>query len=234
MSKEPIAQLSHGMIGRTRVVGRTPLGLPIEESIPTTRGVYQYDRDGNRVHTPTHSHRAFVVPLDEKVRPRVMKDLLEEGFLQEGVCPYTPRESLDNRSAVPPPDGFNERCDGKGDLDRDQVVGGCSHLRGIVLERRRLAKEKARIRKPPSASQQNINAVVVAVMAAMQAGAPGAPTAAPTEADIAKIVQAVIAQQQPTAAGPAPTTEQQEAAAAAGKAALVAARDRKKHGVGEV
>jgi hypothetical protein len=233
MSKEPIAQLSHGMIGRTRVVGRTPLGLPIEESIPAVRGVYQYDADGNRVHTPTHSHRAFVRHLDEKVRPRVIKDLLEAGFLEEGVCPYTPRDALDGKPSAEPPPGFSERCDGKGEFNPGAVVGGCCHLRAIVGERRRLAKEKAAVRKPPSARQKDMNAVVAAVIAAMGPGAAAGPSSPPSEDHIAKIVAAVLAQQEQSAV-PAPTAEQQEASAAAGKAALASARHRNKTGQGEV
>ncbi|KAB2910227.1 MAG: hypothetical protein F9K40_03080, partial [Kofleriaceae bacterium] len=187
MSK--IAQLSHGTIGRTRVVGRTRLGLPREETIPAVRGVMMYDRGGNLVHVSIHSHREFVPHLDDQVRPRVLRDLLEEGFLEIGFCPHMPRESLKGKPSVEPPEGFNERCDGGG-------KEGCSHLHAIVAERKTLTREKTKVRKPPSSRQQDIKEVVAAVIAAMKEGG----SVGESPSDIAKIVEAVLEKRAPAGA----------------------------------
>jgi hypothetical protein len=245
VSKEPqIAQLSHNSIGRSRVVGRTKLGLPKEETIPAVRGVYQYDRDGSRVFTPTHSHRLFVKHLDQHVRPRVLTDLLLEGFLEEGVCPYAPREALDKKPAVEPPEGFNSFCRGDGEWDPRDGIGGCEHLKAIVRGRRALTKERALLRKPPSNRQQDMKDIVAAVMAAMRAE--GVSAAAPagggiSVADITAVVERVMAERAGVPAAPpsAPVPPLQANGVglagdpAAGKNALASARNRTRSGRGE-
>lgn len=228
MSRENLAQLTHATIGRTRTVGRTKLGMPREETVPAIQGVIQYDRDGNRLHTNTHCHRAFVKHLDQHVKARVLADLLVEGFLEEGTCPYAPREALDRQPAVPPPEGFNAYCNGQGPVV--DGIGGCSHLREVVKGRRAIAAERARLRKPPSAKQQDMNAVVVAVMAAMK----GESASAPDEAAIRAAVEKVLNSTAPAPAATTPTAAVENPAAAAGKEALAAARKRTANTAGEL
>jgi hypothetical protein len=228
MSRETLAQLTHASIGRTRIVGRNRLGMPLEETIPAIQGVYQYDKDGNRLHTNTSCHRANVKHLEQHVKARVLADLLVEGFLEEGKCPYQPREALDGMPAVPPPVGFNAYCDGRGALQADGI-GGCAHLREVVKGRRALAKEKAQLRKPPSARQQDMNAVVVAVMAAMK----GESQASPDEAMIRAAVEKVLNSTAPAPVTVTPTVAMENPAAAAGKEALKAARQRTATTTGE-
>lgn len=145
MAREPIGVISHGTIGRTTSKRRDDAGIPIEETVPSLRSLKFYDLDGNECMIPVHSHRAFVPNFDDKVRPRVVRDRLGDGFLEAQRCPHMPREQLDDKPSVPAPPKFTV-CDGKG---RDEKTGidGCAHLVAVVVERRKRSAEKAASRK---------------------------------------------------------------------------------------
>lgn len=150
MAREPIGLISHQTIGRSSSKRRDDAGLPIEESVPSLRSVVMYDGDGNELRIPTHCHRAFVPAFDDKYKPRLMRDRLEDGFLESGRCPHMPREQLNDQPSVKAPAGFTT-CDGKGEADPDTLVVGCSHLKAVVAERRKRAAAKAANRKNPAA-----------------------------------------------------------------------------------
>lgn len=158
MSKEPIGVLSHGNIGRTRKVGVDENGLPIEETVPSRRGIAMYDRDGNRVHTATSCHRATLkTPDADRYRAGIIRDLLAEGFLREDMCPHVAVAYDDKPPAptVPPPEGWTG-CKGVQPYDRKTNLGGCLCLQGIIARRRSQCKEKARVRKSLAADARKI------------------------------------------------------------------------------
>ena len=159
MAREPIGIVNHGNIGRTRSTRNDPdTGLPMEESIPSLRTAVMYDRDGNRLDVATHCHRAFVVGFDDKYGPRIIRDLLKEGFLEEGKCPHMPREQMNDQPSAPPPKWF-ATCDGRGTIfdDKGRIkpdpatwIGGCEHMRKLVLARREISAKRAAARKNPA------------------------------------------------------------------------------------
>ena len=142
-AKEPIAFISHGNIGRGRVERSDPeTGIPMEGSIPVLGELIMYDKDGNRVSTPTRCHRSDPPAMRAKYAPRLLADNLTAGYLEEGKCPHMPREQLGGKASVPAPDGF-KLCDGQGPLDPKTFIGGCAHLKKIVGVRRSNAKRDA-------------------------------------------------------------------------------------------
>lgn len=160
MAKEPIGLLSTATIGRTRIARvDAETGLPMEEAVPSLGGggakggVYMYDKDGSRLWISTHCHRPFVQAHDDKYKPRIIRDLLLEGYLQEGYCPHAMRDSIE-RASVPlsAKDAKDYKpCDGKGDLDEATFVGGCAHMKKLVGARRKIAAAAATKRKNPAA-----------------------------------------------------------------------------------
>lgn len=146
MSREPIGLISHNTIGRTVSPRRDEAGIPIEESVPSLRSTIFYDLDGNEVRIPTHCHRAFVPGHDNKYRPTVVRDRLQDGFLEASKCPHMPREQLDDKPSITPPAKFTT-CDGKGETGG---VLGCSHLVEAVKLRRQRARDRAAARKNPA------------------------------------------------------------------------------------
>lgn len=169
MAKEPIANIGHATIGRTKSTSRDELGRPIIETVPARRSIVFYDRDGNRVDSPIHPHRAFVKgnKADER-KNQIVKDLLEEGFLQEGYCPHMPRELLAVNERPQPsvraPEGF-QGCTGEGEVDPKTGIGGCAHTKRIVALRREEAKKSADLRKRTRSvqmSQANLEAIASA------------------------------------------------------------------------
>lgn len=157
-NREPIGVLAHGLMGRTRKVGVDENGLPMEETVPARAGLAMYDRDGSRVYTATSCHRARLKTAEANLyRSGIIRQLLEEGFLREDMCPHVAVAYDDKppKPTVPAPAGFTG-CKGALPYDPVLALGGCQCLRDIVNRRRIQAKDKARVRKSLAADARTL------------------------------------------------------------------------------
>ena len=154
-----LCSISHATMGRT-TPGLTDAetGMPLEQSVPVLSGredrggisCMMYNRDGVLSDQATRCHRAPVPALAGHYWPRVLEDLLKEGFLQAGICPHVPREQLKGKPSMPAPSGY-KACDGSGKWSppwrTDAEYPGCEHLAKAVTARHKRAVANAKSRR---------------------------------------------------------------------------------------
>jgi hypothetical protein len=86
-SREPIATVTRGALGRTRHVGRDSAGRPIEEAVPSCGAIKMMDVAGNECDVHIQNGRAATkLSLEKYGKPHV-RDRIREGWMPKNGCP---------------------------------------------------------------------------------------------------------------------------------------------------
>lgn len=132
-----VYQLTDGNVSPTRVVGRSPEGLPIEETIPVIKSEKFVDLDGNICDVVLRNGRVSGnSPAEERYELLARRDQLTAGCMPLAECPYTGeyRRITGAPTLVGEmPEGAHD-CGGKPD--------GCEHLKPIIEKRRTRARDR--------------------------------------------------------------------------------------------
>lgn len=131
-----VYQLTESTVSPARVVTRDRNGFEREESVCALAKHAQFvDRAGNICTVPLQTARVLGhMPCDEHYERAMIRDQIRGGGLPLAECPYTQeyRRLTGTPTLVEVAPG-EEACDGE--------PGGCKHLKPIIEERRRLARE---------------------------------------------------------------------------------------------
>lgn len=129
-----VYQLTASSVSPTRVVGRDELGMPIEDTIPTTHFRLMVHPHGGINKVPMRTGSVFSMePEAERYEQQQMRELIAQGWIPLELCPYsTEYTHITRGSFVRPPAGETD-CGGK--------QGGCQHMHAVIKMRTDRARQ---------------------------------------------------------------------------------------------
>jgi len=156
-----VAQLTESTVSPTLPGGRTPEGIPIEETVmPLAKYAVFVDRDGNLCKVALRTSRVLDMSShSEKYEETMRKDQIAAGCLPLAECPYTSEYKRITNSPTllgELPEGVKP-CDGspvgearveRGPDGRLRQAGAhtledaCEHLKPVIVARRKAARER--------------------------------------------------------------------------------------------
>jgi len=181
-----VYQLVDGNVSPTRVVGRSPEGLPSEETIQVIKHEMFVDLDGNICPVLLRNGRVSGnSPEEERYELLMRRDQITAGCLPLSECPYTGEYRRITGAPTllgEPPEGARD-CGGKPD--------GCEHLKPVIEQRRARCRERyeAQEKQARNITQAQAEALVLKMAQGFAAGLPAAqvaPVEPPSASDARK------------------------------------------------
>lgn len=159
-TQEGTYQLNSASIHPIAIVGRDAAGRNIEETRPPCYSLRLVHPDGSINWVPMRTGAVFSLdPIAQRYETLTMRDAILDGWLPLWVCPYTMEFSyVVGGPLAAPPHGVSA-CEGdkraleanlkhedltKPADDPSRLILGCSHLKALIMERRRSAQERFR------------------------------------------------------------------------------------------
>lgn len=130
-----VYQLTAASVSPTRVIGRDEIGMPIEDTIPTTHFRQMVHPCGAINKVPMRTGSVFSMePEAERYEQQQMRELIASGWIPLEMCPYsTEYTHITHGPFVKIPAG-EQACNGD--------PGGCVHMKKVIEGRIALARQK--------------------------------------------------------------------------------------------